>query len=87
MWIRFLVLAALIYAGVKAFTWVYRSLTAVNRSHSIGEPGASPAIDEMVQDPVCGVYVACGKAISAVVDGKTVYFCSKECRDRYVRQG
>ena len=33
----------------------------------------------MVKDPVCGMNVDKDKAISAVVDGKTYYFCMESC--------
>jgi YHS domain-containing protein len=35
------------------------------------------------KDPVCGTYVSADSAIAHTIDGKTVYFCSPECRDRY----
>ncbi|TFG05629.1 MAG: heavy metal translocating P-type ATPase [Promethearchaeota archaeon] len=33
----------------------------------------------MVKDPVCGMTVDKSKALSAVIDGKTYYFCSQTC--------
>ncbi|MCP4716230.1 MAG: YHS domain-containing protein [Deltaproteobacteria bacterium] len=40
-------------------------------------------VDEMVQDPVCHVYLTKKDALTAVVDGKTYYFCSPKCRDTF----
>lgn len=40
---------------------------------------------ETFQDPVCGVYVTRGDAVSAKIEGKWVHFCSTECRDTYRR--
>ncbi|HOI17401.1 MAG TPA: YHS domain-containing protein [Geobacteraceae bacterium] len=40
---------------------------------------------ETFRDPVCGVYVTRGDAVSAKIEGKWVYFCSTECRDTYRR--
>jgi uncharacterized membrane protein YraQ (UPF0718 family)/YHS domain-containing protein len=37
-----------------------------------------------VRDPVCGMTVDRAKALTAVVDGKTYYFCGPGCRDRFV---
>ncbi len=34
-------------------------------------------------DPVCGMTVDRGKALTTVVDGKTLYFCSEGCRQSY----
>jgi YHS domain-containing protein len=40
---------------------------------------------ETFRDPVCGVYVTRGDAVSAKMEGKWLYFCSTECRDTYRR--
>jgi uncharacterized protein len=39
--------------------------------------------EEMVQDPQCGTYVPISLAVEKKIDGRKVYFCSKECRDAY----
>jgi YHS domain-containing protein len=36
------------------------------------------------KDPVCGTYVSGDSGIAQTVDGQKVYFCSKECRDRFM---
>ena len=38
---------------------------------------------DMVKDPACGIYSPRDSAISARVDGKTLYFCSERCREAY----
>jgi YHS domain-containing protein len=43
--------------------------------------------DEMVQDPVCQVYLPKRQAISlSGPDGTVHYFCSARCRDTFVRE-
>jgi len=42
-----------------------------------------PAGGELKKDPVCGTYVSTATSLSRKVNGDIVYFCSKECRDRY----
>jgi len=42
-----------------------------------------PAGGELKKDPVCGTYVSPAASLSRNVNGSVVYFCSKECRDRY----
>jgi uncharacterized protein len=37
----------------------------------------------MVKDEVCNTYLPKEEAIRDVIDGKEVYFCSKECRGKY----
>ncbi len=42
-----------------------------------------PAGGELKKDPVCGTYVSTAASLSRSVDGEVLYFCSKECRDKY----
>jgi YHS domain-containing protein len=45
---------------------------------------AKPINDtEAFQDPVCGVYVSATDATVGRLEGKKIYFCSRECLDRY----
>ena len=44
-------------------------------------PGAQHM--SLVQDPVCGTYVALETSLKKIVKGKVVYFCSEECKDKY----
>jgi YHS domain-containing protein len=39
----------------------------------------------MVKDPQCGMYVAPELAVEARMQGGSIYFCSKECQDNYVK--
>ena len=48
-----------------------------------GTPPPVPAGGELKRDPVCGTYVSAATSLSRTVSGETVYFCSKECRDRF----
>jgi YHS domain-containing protein len=47
------------------------------------EPDEIRTSGELRKDPVCGTFVATTTAYTAAEDASTVYFCSKECRDRY----
>jgi YHS domain-containing protein len=38
---------------------------------------------ELKKDPVCGTYVPITASLTRNVNGQVLYFCSKECRDRY----
>ena len=42
-----------------------------------------PMGGELKKDPVCGTYVSAATALQERVKGETVYFCSKECREKY----
>jgi len=38
----------------------------------------------MVKDPMCNVYFARKEGVHARIEGEDMYFCSTECRDRYM---
>jgi YHS domain-containing protein len=35
------------------------------------------------KDPVCGTYVSTNTAVTRTVDGELIYFCSKECAEKF----
>jgi YHS domain-containing protein len=39
---------------------------------------------ELRKDPVCGTFVPIATSLKRVVNGEAVYFCSANCRDRFV---
>ncbi len=64
-------------------------ISGYRRSHpapgaSSGEQSAAPTGGELKKDPVCGTYVSAATSLSLNSHGQTVYFCSKECRDKYI---
>lgn len=42
--------------------------------------------DQMVQDPVCRVYVPKGSAVEATIGGQPYYFCSRGCAETFQKQ-
>jgi YHS domain-containing protein len=51
------------------------------------KPGPSsevPLTGELKKDPACGTYISAATALKEKVGGETFYFCSKQCRDKYV---
>ncbi len=50
---------------------------------SSGKSATTPAGGELKQDPVCGIYVSTETRIRKTVNGKTYYFCSEACRDKF----
>ncbi len=46
----------------------------------------SPNKDQMVQDPVCLVYVPRGAAVTEDIGGQTYYFCSRSCAHKFQQQ-
>ena len=43
-----------------------------------------PLTGELKKDPACGTYIAAATSIREKVGGEVLYFCSKQCRDKYV---
>ena len=48
-----------------------------------GRTRKTPRGGELKQDPVCGIYVSTETKIRKTVNGKTYYFCSEACRDKF----
>jgi YHS domain-containing protein len=46
--------------------------------------GPSDVDDVLVQDPVCKTYIAQRDSIQLRRNGKTICFCSEQCRDRFI---
>jgi YHS domain-containing protein len=56
-------------------------------SKQAGRPSRPPLDgDQMVQDPVCGVFVPRKTAIVKQVGGGANYFCSQECAAKFQEQ-
>jgi YHS domain-containing protein len=74
----------LVFALLRSFL---RSLFPSNRNVTRQAPPPSgPTVvagGELKKDPVCGTYVSTGASVTRTVDGHTLHFCSKECRDKY----
>ncbi len=84
MILRLIVIALLLYIAVRVGFWFYRQvklyLSQQNSRSASGGAGSS----DMVRDPVCGIYVAASQALKEVTDRGTFYFCSQECRERFL---
>jgi YHS domain-containing protein len=49
-----------------------------------GPANQVPLTGELKKDPACGTYIAAATSLKETVGGETFYFCSKQCRDKYV---
>jgi len=84
--VRLLIFLALVYL----FAVLFRKLFLKPRGARPGlftagrvwSSGAA-AVDEMVQDPVCKIYIPKRQALTATVGGTTYFFCSKECLEKF----
>jgi YHS domain-containing protein len=56
---------------------------AANRQEPIDVP--SDAVSrKLVRDPVCGMHLAEGLALAERSSGEPVFFCSEECRSKFM---
>ena len=53
------------------------------RDEPLDVPGSAVG-RKLVRDPVCGMHVAQDLALVERGGGETVYFCSEECRDKFL---
>ena len=84
MW-KWLILIVAGYALYRLFANDFLKKKKAGEAENAADLERKVAAGEMVRDPECGTYVAVDSAIS-VRDGENVrYFCSYECRDRYLK--
>ena len=79
---QFILLAAIIYILYK---WIRGAPPARRQSKVDHPPPATGQVEEMVQDPVCGTWIPVSQALTANRGGETFYFCSSECRDKFLK--
>jgi YHS domain-containing protein len=77
---RFVLLTILLILVARAFWRIVDGILEAGRSGSGHE---LPKAVKLVRDPVCGVFVAPGSALSLTAGGQTRYFCSERCRDEF----
>lgn len=76
--IRLILLAAAVYL-IYRFFW--KKKPKIPFSGRSSEKGYE---DVLVQDPCCKSYVPRGQAISLNHGGEILYFCSPECKQRFL---
>ena len=88
---RFLILLVVLFWAVGLLLRAVRRL--LRGLLSPPAAGNRPAADQgqntaiarrLVRDPVCGMHIAPGLALSVNDGGEMVHFCSPECRDKYL---
>ncbi len=75
--VKLIVIGILLYIG---YLLIKGSVGKSKKNKQNGEiNGPSKVSDVLVEDPVCKKLVPRQQAITAEHEGKTIYFCSKEC--------
>ena len=74
----------LIFVTLKLGFGILRYLRS-NSSQKLSEDTSRKSgVNEMVKDPVCGVYIAASEAITVATKHGRVYFCSPKCRETFL---
>jgi hypothetical protein len=82
--IRLIVLLVLLFIiGRMVWRFMYAIFEGAGM---LKEPRSEPAAVKLVRDPVCGVFVMPGKALTAGSGSSARYFCSEKCREQWARR-
>ena len=84
MLIRTFLIALLIFVTVKFVIGVLKYLQSDPSEKLSEETGPKSGVNEMVKDPVCGVYIAASEAITVATKHGRLYFCSPKCREKFL---
>jgi YHS domain-containing protein len=97
MIIRLILIVIAVLLGLVVVNWFWQLLRVAESSeHRQGgqwgkwggkRAGAMPRTGEpMVQDPFCRTYLPKSSALVVEVGGRTHYFCSRQCADKFQEQ-
>ena len=76
---RFLIVIALIYLVYRYLkSWIASSAST---TQTISGKSVDTVDDVMIKDPYCETYFPKRNGIRYTLDGKELFFCSKDCRD------
>jgi uncharacterized protein len=80
--LKFIILGVVGYVFYRAL----KSMIIGSGASSSDSQGRGPneVDDVLVQDPVCKTYVPQHGSIHIRRHGQLIFFCSEECRDRYI---
>lgn len=82
--IRFIIFAILCYVLYRLIKSL--ALPSPTTSKKSFTQSHGTITDEMVMDPHCRVYIPKREAITAKIGGETLYFCSNECKKKYLEE-
>ena len=82
---RLLIWIILLYLGYRFLrSWTQKYLASGQRA-SNGRRNEEIA-DIMIKDPYCNIYFPRNEGVPLTFQGEELYFCSSECRDKYLAQ-
>jgi YHS domain-containing protein len=74
------------FLGILFFIWLFRQFVAIVTKSWRKEPDhrTATAANQMVKDPVCGMYMDPRLAVRMESNNQAFYFCSEDCRKKYL---
>lgn len=81
---RLLLISSLLVLLYYLVRRAIRNMKQDSRAVSLQESQA--AGNQMIQDPVCRVFIPRDNAVREKIGGQTYYFCSRSCADTFQKQ-
>ena len=79
---RLLIFIGLIYLVYRFLkSWIASSASV---TQTISTKSVDSVDDVMIKDPYCNTYFPKRNGVPFTIDGEELFFCSKECRDKYI---
>jgi len=82
--VRLILAALLIALALKIVSSVSRYLRSQVKDPDVRLDQNATGVNEMVRDPVCGLYIPSDGAVGLVNNGRMVHFCTEKCRQRFI---
>ncbi|MGD2029987.1 MAG: hypothetical protein PVG86_08640 [Desulfobacterales bacterium] len=81
---RLLILLGVIYLCYRALkSWM---LQGGSPKKTVFNTTAAQMDDVMIQDPFCEIYFPKKDGVHLRINGKDLYFCSEDCRDKFLEK-
>lgn len=78
------IVRAVIGVVLKGFAELFSPTQPSRTPATAAGNDAIPLSGELKRDPVCGTFTSTATSIKQTIGKETVYFCSPQCRDKYV---
>jgi len=80
--IRFIILFIIGYVLYRSLkSWIF---PAASSARSVSGKNTTEITDVMIKDPFCEVYFPKRNGVHLNFSGKDLYFCSDQCKDKYL---
>lgn len=82
--VRFVVAIIIFYFLFRIAKWIF--LSSGKTSEPLLNRQTPMTMEDLVEDPYCHTYLPVSQAYQALIDGKTVYFCSEKCCNHFLQR-